>query len=168
MCFKVLESCNTFNFCSIGWSNLNSFWFIILLFHVSFWYCLVLEQALDCSYLTCIWFRKLKTEFVWGFAILRIMREDLHLSRGLCAWLCILMRNSLSTTAWHSWFVFVSYDLLKILSFLPTYLLRSFSAELVYNHLVCNFCIFAVNYACLIEIVQTYRKFMFSENSFLT
>lgn len=61
------------------------------------------------------------------------------------------MRNSLSTEPWHSWFMFASYDLLKIFSFLPTCLLRSLSAELVYNHYVYNISIFAVNYACLSE-----------------
>lgn len=28
---------------------------------------------------------------IWAFAILSSMREDLHLSRGLCAWLSILI-----------------------------------------------------------------------------
>lgn len=96
-------------------------------------------------------FWKLKNESIWAFAILSSMREGpssvlqtVRLTKHPHKW------NSLSTTAWHSWFMFVSYDLLKIL--FPSHLSSKILLCIIgLCHFVCNSCVFAGDYACLIE-----------------
>lgn len=123
----MLGNYDAYSLCSLRWVNLvyhycafssNSFWYGNNLLTVLIW---VMPLFLAK--------RKKKVSFC---------NTEQH-ERGLSSvpWAVRLTkhpqtRNSLSTGAWHSWFMFASYDLLKIFSFLPTCLLRSLSAELVY------------------------------------